>query len=533
MSATSKNHFLSLVRPVLRQNPERLVFRPYLGPVDGWSKINGQEFDRHMSASAAHWAEQLGALGLVPHDVVGVWFTGKKYEDLINILGLCAAGYVPQLFSIVFPNPDVIWDLLAKSNAKALILDSAFASNAARSQVPTLAALSLTALDNSKDIPVAQIAAVAQDAIAVIVHSSGTTSGTPKLIPTTHSWISTYITNRYSACQGCQEGDNVMNTIGSLAHVASLTSFLAAAYRGYCTAQSPAMGMSTEELMRMAKQCGLNRLVVYATFLAVYIKAAQTDPEVLETLRGFRQIVHGGVALNREDEEWAYANGLPITAMYATSETATLMATKLGNDPSDRLLRLLPGGSARLIPYNVIDTDSDNTPSASQLWEMVLPSGAPDSPHSSLIADDGLYHTKDVFEEVQPGFYIFRGRRDDWLKTVPGLVDTKAIEDNVRKTCEGLLHDAVVLGTNRTKPCLFVEANTPWGTDEGRRCLIDQIIERTKSFNDRLLAHERINNPNQIRIVPFGTLPRNKEKGNIRRNATEQLFSAELDIICS
>jgi acyl-coenzyme A synthetase/AMP-(fatty) acid ligase len=149
--------------------------------------------------------------------------TGKKYEDLINILGLSAAGYVPQLFSVVFPNPVVIWDLLSNSNAKALILDEQFASNAEQSLVPTSAALTLSDLANYADNPSSQTAAVSQEDIAVIVHSSGTTSGTPKLIRTTHGSISTYIISRYSLCQGPQEGENIANTIGSLAHVGSLT----------------------------------------------------------------------------------------------------------------------------------------------------------------------------------------------------------------------------------------------------------------------------------------------------------------------
>jgi hypothetical protein len=218
--------------------------------------------------------------------------------------------------------------------------------------------------------------------------------------------------------------------------------------------------MSTDELMRMVKTCGLNRMAVYATFLSVYIKAAQNDPEVLKALQGFRQIVHGGVALNREDEEWAYANKLPITVFNCPSmhlnqpsnssiddvcdlrnwyadlhsakletqtNSATLMTTKIGSSPSDRLLRLIPGGSARLIPYAMAENSNDNTSASSspQLWEVVLPSGAPDCPHSSLCSKDGLYHTGDLFEEVQPGLYTFRGRKDDWLKTVMGFCDTK------------------------------------------------------------------------------------------------------------
>ncbi|KAJ7182755.1 hypothetical protein C8R43DRAFT_868796 [Mycena crocata] len=511
MAADSENHFLSLVLPVLQKRAEHLVFKPYLGVSDGWGRITSKRFKNHISVAATHWSDTLSDTGLASQDVVGVWVTGKKYEDLINILGLCAAGYIPQLFSVVFPNAEVVWELLEKSNAQALILDQDFAPNAEKSPVPTSAALTFSDLiDRPGDLK-HNIVAVQSDGVALIVHSSGTTSGTPKLIPTTHGWISTYILKSYSLCQGIMDGENVANTIGSLAHVASFTSFLAATYRGYCTAQSPTMGMSTEELMRMVKTCGLNRMAVYATFLSIYIKAAHTDPNVLRALQSFRQIVYAGVALNREDEEWAYTNRLPVTGMYATSETATLMTTRLGNSPSDRLLRLIPGGSAHLVHYSISDNDNTSTSSSHQLWEMVLPAGALDSPHSSLCSDDNIYHTGDLFEQVQPGLYNFRGRKDDWLKTVWGFCDTKAIEDNVRKSCEGLLHDAVVLGTNRAKPLLFVETTASAEIEEDKRQnLIDEIIARTKPFNERLFPHERVDNPKQIRLVPQGTLPRNK-----------------------
>ncbi|KAJ7489329.1 hypothetical protein FB451DRAFT_1522932 [Mycena latifolia] len=504
MPADPENHFLSLIQPVLQRRADHLVFKPYLGIEDGWGSVTCQKkkFSEHISLSAAHWGGFLNGIGLMSQDVVGLWLTGrltgKKYEHLINIFGISAAGYVPQLFSVVFPNPEVIWDLLSKSNAKALI---SFASNCREvTNLPT----DLSSRDH-------HVSAVSQDNIALIVHSFGTTSGTPKPIRTTHGWITAYIIHRYTLSQGRMDDSNVENTIGSLAHVASVTSFLAATYRGYCTAQS-AIDMSTEGLMKMIEMCGLNRMAVYATYLSVYIKAAQKDPEVLRALQNFRQIVHAGVALNREDEEWAYANNLPITAMYGTSETASLMTTKLGNSPSDRLLRLMPGGSARLIQYT--SDNHTNTPSSSspQLWEVVLPAGAPDSPYPSLFKDD-LYHTGDLFEEVQPGLYAFRGRQDDWLKTVWGLWPSKTMFGH---SVRGFCMTQLSLGV-RAKVVLFVET-TGESSDEACRRLIDEIISRTKPFNARLLAHKRVDNPKQIKVVPKGTFSRNKEKGNVSRS---------------
>ncbi|KAJ7717991.1 putative amp-CoA ligase [Mycena metata] len=520
---TPSAHFLSLLAPKLREWPNRTIFRPYLESSQTWGSISFHDADRHISQSAQHWKEALSSLGLAPQDVVGLWLTGSKYEDLINILGVSAASFIPQLFSVTYSNAGMVQDLLSASGAKALVLDTAFSSFSEGSALPTLPSPVFSDFEvGTLTLSDLVLAYIEQNDTAVIFHSSGTTSGSPKLIRTTHGWISTYMKFKYSLCQGDLKGHNVTNNIGSLAHVGSMTTFLAASFRGFCTAQSPAMGMSTEELMNMVKSCGLNRMAVYATFLSTYIRAAQQDEKVLSALQAFRQIVHTGVALNPEDEEWAHLNHIPMTTLYATSETASMMTTVLGIGPDDRLLRLLPGVSARFNRYRLPDDTEDTS---SELWEMVLPPDAPDSPHPSLFSADGLYHTKDLFEEVKPGLYRFRGRQGDMLKTVHGFCDTKAVEDNVRTTCGDLVHEVVVVGTNCRRILLFVEVDT---TSEENGHLATEIIRRIRPFNERLFHHERIADPRQIRTFPPGTLPRTKEKGNIRRNATELLFAQEI-----
>lgn len=72
------------------------------------------------------------------------------------------------------------------------------------------------------------------------------------------------------------------------------------------------MALPTDELLEMTRICGVNRLILYASFLSMHIRVAKTDPDVLKVLQSFRQILHTGVALNLQDEEWAYNNFLRI-----------------------------------------------------------------------------------------------------------------------------------------------------------------------------------------------------------------------------
>ncbi|KAF7336547.1 putative amp-CoA ligase [Mycena sanguinolenta] len=532
MSSLTTGHFLSFLLPVLKEKREEAVFKSRENTENAWMVASFGDLARHVAYSSAHWHHTLSAAGVVQKQVVGVWLTGRKYEDVVNIMGVSAAGFIPQLFSVVFPNPEVIWDLLSASGAKAMIFDAQFSTQCVSAPVPVFPAVLFPAFDSKSD-DIINIAITSPTDTALIVHSSGTTSGSPRLIPLRHAWVFAMMDFKFPGAlkQGNFDGADVTNTIGSLAHVGSFMAFVSAVYAGFTTVQTSSMNMPIAELLDLIKTCGLNRVALYAPFLSRYIKDAQNDPAVLSALQSCRQILHTGVSLNAEDENWAYENGLPITSMYGTSETAPLMTSVIGSSPADRLLRIIPGSTAKMVPYAPMNDGSG--PDASRLLEVVLPPGENDSPHPSLFGKDNLYHTGDLFEEMEPGLYAFRGRSGDWLKTLGGFCDTKSIEDNVRKTCADLVNDVVVLGTNRPCPVLFAESLTEIADEAEKLALAKELIKRTAAFNQRLFLYERIENPKHIRVLPKGTLPRTKEKGNIRRNATEEQFSSVLDVMCA
>ena len=66
----------------------------------------------------------------------------------------------------------------------------------------------------------------------------------------------------------------------------------------------------------MVQQCGLNFLLQYAPWLAKLLAIARQRPEILDALRGLRQIAYTGAALNPADERWALDQGIPLTVCY-------------------------------------------------------------------------------------------------------------------------------------------------------------------------------------------------------------------------
>jgi hypothetical protein len=118
------------------------------------------------------------------------------YIDVLHIYGMSRAGYIPQLFSLRLPNPTVIFELLCKAGAKALVYDTYFASVLSNSPVPTHLALPIDKIDGPCG-PLPEAPIYDGDQIVFVMHTSGSTSGSPKLIPCNATWLDAIVNKTY------------------------------------------------------------------------------------------------------------------------------------------------------------------------------------------------------------------------------------------------------------------------------------------------------------------------------------------------
>ena len=191
------------------------------------------------------------------------------------------------------------------------------------------------------------------------------------------------------------------------------------------------------------------------------------------------------------------------------------------------LLKALPDTSYRFVPIDSAQEEGVHQSNAA-LYELVILADSPDCPCVALRHADGNFHTGDLFQQVLPGWYISRGRDDDWIKSETSLrCDTKAIEENARAMCGNLIAECIVVGTGRPSPIMFIEP----AVDMDHNKLKREIIKKTRHFHARRYVHERIISSDMIVIVPRQTLPRTATKGNIRRKAVEESFKTEIDKI--
>ena len=92
------------------------------------------------------------------------------------------------------------------------------------------------------------------------------------------------------------------------------------------------------------------------------------------------------------------------------------------------LLRPIPGTSYDFLPIDADPQSESGHRTSAQLLELVILSSSGDCPHPSLRGSDGHFHTGDLFHEMMPGSYAFRGRNDDWIKSENSLrCDTKYV----------------------------------------------------------------------------------------------------------
>ena len=79
---------------------------------------------------------------------------------------------------------------------------------------------------------------------------------------------------------------------------------------GSCVIQPTKIAFSSEELVDMVNRCGLNRLNQFAAFLAVHLRQSRKDAKLLSILRNLDEVLYSGLPLPRDEEEWAYSQGI-------------------------------------------------------------------------------------------------------------------------------------------------------------------------------------------------------------------------------
>ncbi|KAJ6629584.1 acetyl-CoA synthetase-like protein [Mycena sp. CBHHK59/15] len=522
----------------LENYSSRTLFKQFVGSETSpsWFSISYKTFLENLERSAAYWVKHLSEQGLQQNDVVGLWVTGVVYSDLVHIYGLVRAGFIPEVLNAKM-TVSIIADLLATTGGKALLYDTSFAGIVKDAPL-TVFKLSVPDLDSlaAPSSPLPALPDVGCNDIAIIFHTSGTVSGIPKPVPETHRWLTSQAQVQWCGMWqfNTDGGPLTVNNIGSFANVGSASTISCLCWSGHCLVQTSKPDIESDEFLAMVDE-GLNAIVLYAPWFSKLLNIARKNTVVLDALKNMGQICYTGVALNPDDEAWAVEQKMPVTALYATTECAVCLVSPLNIEGILPAMRVIDGVQCTFIPArglgsSDLDGDSETRSQGGQLFDLFVPPEADNCPHPSIRNRPDGHITGDLFEEIQPGFFCFRGRNDDWIRTGKHLsfCDTKSIEDNVLTTCADLVQNCVVVGHYKPAIVLFVEPIQPITSAEDDNLLKEAILNRTRAFTDRLFIHEKVTSLSQIVSVPSGSLPRTTVRSSLPRKAVEEDHAAAL-----
>ena len=202
---------LTVLESSAARYPSSPVFKiPQLdsqGSIECWEPITYQRFRGDVESYARYWTSVFKRDHIPQRSVIGIWYvnariaairsrliqifrvSGFTYTDVLHIYGISRAGYIPQLFSLRLPNPEVIYELLHRANARALVHAQTFESVLHGSPVPIYSdVVDASASDDSR-VMLPQFSSTQGNDIAFIFHTSGSTSGSPKLVPCSYRWL--------------------------------------------------------------------------------------------------------------------------------------------------------------------------------------------------------------------------------------------------------------------------------------------------------------------------------------------------------
>ena len=91
----------------------------------------------------------------------------------------------------------------------------------------------------------------------------------------------------------------------------------------------------------MITRCGLTRLSQIANILNHHLRNSKTNPRLLKALVQLEKVTYSGSALGREEEAWAFQNGINLRVGGVSTITSRRLLTRLYRPPSRALKSVL------------------------------------------------------------------------------------------------------------------------------------------------------------------------------------------------
>ncbi|KAF5344416.1 hypothetical protein D9758_015473 [Tetrapyrgos nigripes] len=421
MEFSAKTPLINLYDAAHRYS-EHIAFKiPLLHPetrdVLRYDTVTYSQFLKDVQSFAMYWSDVLSKNGVTAREVVTLFLKGYTYMDVLHIYGLSRAGYIPQPLTLV-PTATFITQLLQESGSKAVIYEPFYAVTSAELDIRKFETLSSVPSLSVSDIVLPEALDVQAEDIAIFFHTSGSTSGKPKIVPGTDRWLDGLTRkSTHTISKPIAHSPLVFSWLGSVCHMGQFASLVRVIGTGSAIVQPIDSSNSPSDLIKLIPTAAITNISLFPVALMQLLRRARVDEELKKILVSLHGVSYSGGSLPREDEQWASANGINLINIYATTECAgLLMASEGSRFSSHNALRLIdcPGVE---YSFSLLESGAEKAENGHEdIKELVILPESIDFPHPSLRSADGVFHTGDLFREVLPSYYINCGRDDDWIK---------------------------------------------------------------------------------------------------------------------
>ncbi|GJJ14464.1 hypothetical protein Clacol_008728 [Clathrus columnatus] len=509
---------LTFIQTNATRFPERLAFKLPIFEVDdgtphqrirGWTDITYKEFHRDIIRSSGYW---LRTLPCPRRSVIGLWMSGMLYRDFVHLFGLINAGFVPQVLNLTIRSVEIAIEYFKRSNIAHILHAPTAPVDSLKNDFHVHELIDIGRISpnhDNEDLYFNSLSSKEEngDDMVLIFHTSGSTSGKPKPVPHTRKWLDGH---SRKSIPGIPDGKEIV----------SLQQF----NNGACIVLMPWIDFTGAEFVQITAECKANCLYQLTPVLGKLLREAMANDELLAAFRSLKLLPYGGAAFGENERRWAVEHDIPIVNLYGSTEMGITMKSK--HDPTILHPLEAPG-----LEYEFINpsagTDTETKDPKNKLVELIIPPSSLDCPYPSLCDPDGRFHTRDLFEEVEPNGFTYRGRLDDIIMMSKGQkCDTLFVESQVMLFCKDLVSICVVVGYGKPSPVLLAE---PLDGTMNKILLKEKVGKKAELINKDGFPHEQIRR-SDVLILPSGSLPRTP-KGNINRSAAERLFKQDIDAL--
>ena len=135
-----------------------------------------------------------------------------RLQDLVYVIAVARASHIPQMCPNKFSQPGIIFELMEKANSEMLIYDPSLEHLTANCPFPKLAFKPIESIEKCSTVhtdsalPKIEDLSTGSD-VGFVFLTSGSTSGSPKLVPLTHKILSIFHKVRYRRLLDGKRGD--------------------------------------------------------------------------------------------------------------------------------------------------------------------------------------------------------------------------------------------------------------------------------------------------------------------------------------